>query len=334
MANSRDLERSESPETGKPIVAFALKSLDLTNSGIAALGPFFSVIAPFGAFPNIYAKAYTVGLGLGLPGCIAKTTLDIAAERGNATARKAQKPLNRVIDATNIANFALTAVIAAYVVVYASIHFHHSKDKEVDISNNAYGFGLVLPTALVGVSHAALEWTKHRWEHSPSTPATIARWTQHGIHSVYNASSLNALFALALSPFGISETGNVNPYGRLSIFLSALLLGIAGVIASTKKPHTAPSIERIINTSCAIAYLGEVFAKDSRETMGEGFTTSFIITFSAMALASAIASYQQVYKDPAHPERKALLQHSVFAPVQEQEPEAQPSTVLELRAST
>lgn len=333
MANSRDIERLEDPETGKPITAFALKSLDLTDSSIAALGPFLSATAPFGAFPNTYPKAYIAGLSLALPGCIAKNALDIVAERGNATARKVQQPLNRIIDATNVANFALTAVIAAYVMVYASIYFHHDKNKEVDISNNAYGFGLVLPTALVGVGYAALEWTKQHWEHSSSTPAAIARWTQHGIHSVYNASSLNAFFAVALSPFGISETGDVNPYGRLSIFLSALLLGIAGVIVSTKKPHTAPSIERIINTSSAIAYLGGIFAKDSRETLGEGFTTSFIIAFSAMALASVVASYQQVYKDPAHPERKALLRHSVFAPAQAMEPEAQLSTLLELRTA-
>ena len=297
-----------------PYRVFTLQSLDLINGYVAALAPFFTVITPFEAYPKWYPHAYNIGLAAALPSCIAKNALDISAERGNVTAKLAQKPVNRIINATNVANFSLTATIALVVMIYATIHFHHDKDKKVGLGDLAYGLGLVLPTSLLGVAYAVLEWTKQKWEHAPSRTAQAIRASHHAVHSFYNASNLNSLFALGLAPFGISETGNVNPYGRLSIFLTALGLGIACVIISNQKPQTASSIERIINTSCAIAYLGQVFSRDSRELLGEGFTTTFILTFSALALASCTAAYIQAFAINPRPARSAFVQNNLFTP--------------------
>ena len=241
MAHGRNLESSESTplvseDTPNLNVAFFLKWLDLTNSSIATLAPFFSIIAPFGAFKSRYLAGYRAGLALAIPGCLAKNALDIAAEYDNPATKAWQKRLNRIISASNVANFALTAFIALFVMGYASVHYHQDKNKEVDVSDLAYALGFLLPSFLIGAASAGLEWTKPHQN-------PVAKYGHHLLNCFYNASNLNSLLGLLLSPFNISETGNVNPYGRFAIFLIAFALGTGGVITSANFGSTTTTID-------------------------------------------------------------------------------------------
>lgn len=275
--------------------ARGLVGVELGLNSVNAFAFIQAGMYPMLAYPTKYAAAYPYLCLSGLPVCASKLVMDIASAKEVTISWRdhalAVSSINKYVDfmlkAANTDNFLLGMSIAVYVAMDALIN--HIGSQEVDVSNLVYALGFLLPSAMIGLLHAALEAFKPSWSASASRSANAVRWLHNAVTAAYYAGNLNSFLALMLSFAHISETGDVNPYERLGIFSGALFVSMMLVMAGNQWSSSQGAINFFINAICAASYMSALFNTNSQQQLGELNSNILITGFISLGIVSLLA---------------------------------------------
>lgn len=288
---------------------------DRIINSINALAIAEAISMPFMAYPREFELADRIVSPIGLPLCFAQIASEIAKEKKftyqiagfSISAEKVHDLFSGLINSTNTFYFFFGALIAVFIaadIALTQIGF------KVDVSNLAYMLGFILPSIIIALAHAVLEFNKEKFQNSDSTADKIVRFVHHVLSSLYNSSNLFSFLVLGLSQIGVNGVyGSVNPYDRLGLFTDSLMAGTFLAIVSANKKELALPIAKLINTICAMTYvLGSINAS-AKKDLGDTLRNIFIAGFSGIALSAIVA--QLFFAPPPNRTQVRIPAHNI-----------------------